>query len=156
MNRNDRPRAPTRARSVALLMALPALFLAGCDQVGTSNVTFWDIVFSMIVFYFWIMFIWVFISLFADIFRRDDLSGGMKALWIFVLVILPFLGALIYIVSRPKVTASDVQDMARVEAGSKAVASVSTADELAKLQQLRDAGTLSEAEFQALKQKVVG
>ena len=68
-------------------------------------------------------------------------------------MILPFLGALIYIVMRPKVTAQDVQMMAQAEAAQKAAASVSTADELAKLQQLKDAGTISDAEFEELKKK---
>jgi hypothetical protein len=146
--------ATTRARGLALLLAVTVL-LAACNQVGTSSLTFWDVVFSMIAFFFWFMFIWIFISLFGDIFRRDDLSGGMKAVWIIALVILPFLGALIYIVTRPKVTASDVQMMTQAEAVTKAASSVSTADELAKLQQLKTAGAITDAEYEALKQKLM-
>ena len=51
-------------------------------------------------FFFWFMAIWIFITIFGDIFRRNDLSGGMKAVWIIVLVLLPFLGAIIYMVAR--------------------------------------------------------
>ena len=72
-----------------------------------------------------------------------------------VLCLLPFLGALIYIVSRPKVTAQDVQMMAQVEAANRAVAGVSTADELAKLQQLKSSGVLTDAEYEAIKQKTL-
>jgi hypothetical protein len=117
--------------------------------------TFNDIFASMIVFFFWFMAIWIFIAVFADIFRRNDLSGLAKAGWIVLIFVIPFLGALIYIIGRPKVTSQDVQRMAQTEAASKAAASVSPADELAKLQQLKDAGTISDAEFDALKQKVL-
>jgi uncharacterized membrane protein len=146
--------AAARTRGLALLLAVTAL-LAACNQVGTQDLTFWDVMFSMIAFFFWFMFIWIFISLFGDIFRRDDLSGGWKAIWIVVLVLLPFLGALIYIVSRPKATAQDIQMMARAEAAQKAAAGVSTADELTKLQELKAAGTISDAEFEALKAKLM-
>jgi hypothetical protein len=153
---SDAPRLEVaRWRGLALVLAVASLLLAACNQVGTSTVTFWDIVWSMIAFFFWFMFIWIFISLFGDIFRRNDLSGGWKAIWIIVLVLLPFLGALIYIVSRPKVTAQDVQMIAQAEAAQKAAAGVSTADELTKLQQLKDAGVISQAEFDALKQKLM-
>jgi hypothetical protein len=75
--------------------------VAGCAQVGGPTLTFWDVIFSMVAFFFWFMLIWIFISIFADIFRRHDLSGLAKAGWIIVIVILPFIGALIYIVMRP-------------------------------------------------------
>jgi putative oligomerization/nucleic acid binding protein/phospholipase D-like protein len=137
------------------LLALPIL-LAACSQVGGPAVTFWDVVFSMIVFFFWFMFIWIFIALFGDIFRRNDLSGGAKAGWIFLLVILPFLGALIYMIARPKVTAQDVEDLTRAEAATRAAAAVSPADQIAKLSELRAAGAISEAEFESLKAKAIG
>jgi uncharacterized membrane protein len=101
------------------------------------------------------MAIWIFITIFGDIFRRNDLTGGMKAVWIFVLIILPFLGALIYIATRPKLTAQDVQLITQAEAASKAAASVSPADQIAKLSELRAAGTITEEEFQALKAKAL-
>ena len=148
-------RVPPARRAVPAL-ALLALVLAGCADVGSASLTFWDVVFSMIAFFFWFMFIWIFISLFGDIFRRGDLSGGAKAGWIFLLVILPFLGALIYIIARPKVTASDIEQMTRAEAAYTAAAQVTPADQIAKLEQLRAAGTITEEEFQALKAKAIG
>ena len=114
-----------------------------------------DILWSLVAFFFWFMAIWIFISIFGDIFRRNDLTGLAKAGWIIVIFILPFLGALIYIIARPRVTAQDVQLMAQAEAASKAVAGVSTADEIAKLQQLKDAGTITAEEFEALKKKAL-
>ena len=62
---------------------------------------------------------------------------------------------MIYIIARPKVTAQDVQLMAQAEAASKAAAGVSTADEIAKAQQLKDAGAITAEEFEALKKKAL-
>ena len=70
---------------------------------------------AMAVFFFWFMAIWIFIQIFADIFHRRDLSGGAKAGWIFLLFVLPFLGALIYMIARPKMTEQDREDIARVQ-----------------------------------------
>ena len=142
--------------SLALLTALATVLLAGCSQLDDNTIGFWDILWSMVIFFFWVMAIWIFISLFADIFRREDLSGGWKALWILVLFIVPFLGALIYIIARPKATPQDVRMMAQAEAASKAAGGVSTADELAKLAQLRDAGTISVPEYEKLKAQIIG
>jgi hypothetical protein len=138
-----------------LLLAVP-LILAGCVPNLSAGTTLGDVVWSMLAFFFWFMAIWIFITIFGDIFRRDDLTGGMKAVWIFVLIILPFLGALIYIATRPKLTAQDVQLMTQAEAASKAAASVSPADQIAKLSELRAAGAITEEEFQALKAKALG
>jgi len=142
-------------RPVLPLLAALTVLLAACSSVGSASFTFWDAVWSMIAFFFWFMFIWIFIGLFSDIFRRNDLSGMAKAGWLLVLVVLPFLGSLIYIAMRPKVTAQDVELMTRMEAGQKAAASVSVADQIAKLQELKAAGAISDAEFEALKQKAI-
>jgi uncharacterized membrane protein len=142
-------------RPVVPLLAAMTVLLAACNQVGTSSFTFWDAIFSLIAFFFWFMLIWIFIGIFADIFRRNDLSGVAKAGWLILIVILPFIGALIYIVMRPKVTAQDVEMMTRMEAGQKAAAAVSPADQIAKLQELKAAGAISDAEFETLKQKAM-
>jgi hypothetical protein len=120
-----------------------------------ADTTFLDVFWWMVVMFFWVMAIWIFIALIGDIFRRDDLSGLGKAGWIFLMVILPFIGALAYIIARPKVTATDIQMMTRAEAAQQAVAGVSTADELAKLTQLRQQGVLSEQEYEHLKSKTL-
>ena len=114
-----------------------------------------DWIWAMVVFFFWVMAIWIFISCFMDVFRRDDLGGGMKAVWIFVLFILPLLGCLIYMITRPKVTMTDVRALTAAEAANKAVSGVSTADELAKLAQLRDAGAITIPEYESLKAKLL-
>jgi type VI protein secretion system component VasK len=120
-----------------------------------ADTTFLDVFWYSILFFFWIMAIWIFISLIADVIRRDDLSGGKKAVWLIFMVILPFVGCLTYIIVRPKVTAQDVRMAAQAEAAQRAVAGVSTADELAKLSQLKSQGVLSDAEYEDLKKKAL-
>lgn len=149
-------RQALRRGFLALSVVAMTVLLSACSEVGRSgSFGFWDVIWSMIAFFFLFMFIWIFVGVFADIFRRTDLSGGWKAVWILVIVILPFLGCLIYMITRPKLTAQDVQMAAQAEAAQKAVAGVSTADELAKLQQLRDSGAISAAEFDTLKGKLL-
>jgi uncharacterized membrane protein len=121
-----------------------------------AETSFLDVFWWMLVVFFWITFFWIFIALFADIFRRDDMSGWAKAGWILLLVFLPFLGALIYIIARPKVTAQDVRMATEMDAAQQAVSRVSTADELAKLSELRSQGVLSEQEYEELKRKALG
>ena len=150
-------RPSLRLGRYALLLAAAPAVLAACYS-GTSapnQTTFGDILWTMIAFFFWFMLIWMFIAVFADIFRRTDLTGGWKAIWILAIFVLPLLGILIYLVARPKVTADDVKMMAQVEAQSKAVAGVSTADELAKLQQLKASGAITDAEYESLKAKLL-
>jgi hypothetical protein len=141
--------------TVPLLALLPAL-LAACAEVGSPNLTFWDVIFGLIAFFLWFMFIWIFITLFGDIFRRDDLSGVAKAVWVLALVLLPFLGSLIYIVARPKLSARDVERIAQADAGPEAVAAASPADQIAKAAELRAAGLINDEEYGSLKQKAIG
>jgi hypothetical protein len=101
------------------------------------------------------MAIWLFVVLIGDVIRRDDLSGWAKAAWTMFIVLLPFLGAIIYIAVRPKVTAGDIRMATQAEAAAQAVAGVSTADELAKLGQLRSQGVLDEQEYEELKRKTL-
>jgi hypothetical protein len=136
-------------------LALIGLLVAACSSVGGPTYTFWDVVWSMVIFFFWFMLIWIFISIFADIFRRNDMSGGWKAIWIIAIFIVPFFGALVYIIMRPKVTAQDVQMMTQADAAQKAAAGVSTADQIEKLNQLKDSGAITVPEYEALKKKAI-
>jgi len=147
-------------RSLLTRPALPALaalglLAAACSNVGGPTYTFWDAIWTLVAFFFWFMLIWIFISIFADIFRRNDLSGGWKAIWIIVIFIIPFIGALIYIISRPKVTAQDVQMMTQADAAVKAAAGVTVADQIEKLNQLKESGAITVPEYEALKQKAM-
>ncbi|MGH2636614.1 MAG: SHOCT domain-containing protein [Actinomycetota bacterium] len=117
--------------------------------------SFGDFLWAMIVFFFWFMFIWMFIGVFSDIFRRNDLSGGAKAGWIILLVLLPFLGILIYMIARPKMTEQDKQMLAEAHEQQRRLEGYSSADEIAKLAKLRDEGKISAEEYERLKSKAM-
>jgi energy-coupling factor transporter transmembrane protein EcfT len=110
---------------------------------------------AMAAFFFWFMAIWIFIMTFGDIFRRNDLSGVAKAGWIFLIFILPFLGILIYLIVRPKMTAQDQQMIEEATERQRRAAGYSAADEIAKLTKLRDSGEISAEEYNELKRKAM-
>ena len=114
-----------------------------------------DFFWTMAIVFFWIIAIMIWFQVFTDLFRRDDVTGGMKAVWIFALIVIPWLTVLVYMFTRPKVTASDVQGMVRMEAAGAAAAKVSTADELTKLADLKDKGVINDAQYEQLKAKLI-
>jgi uncharacterized membrane protein len=120
-----------------------------------AETTFLDVFWYLLVFFLWIMFFWIFISVVADIFRRDDISGWKKAGWLVLIIILPFIGILIYVIARPKMTAQDVRMITQASAAQQAAAGVSTADELKKLKELHTAGVIDDAEYENLKKKAI-
>jgi hypothetical protein len=114
-----------------------------------------DVLWAMLVFFFWFMAIWIFIGVFADIFRRRDLSGWGKAGWVLLIFIVPFLGALIYLIARPRMTAQDREDMERMQEAQRRLSGYSPADEIEKLAALRDQGKISAEEYEDLKRKAL-
>jgi energy-coupling factor transporter transmembrane protein EcfT len=116
---------------------------------------FGDVLWAMIVFFFWVMAIWIFIAIFGDIFRRRDLSGVAKAGWIFLLFVLPFLGALIYMIARPKMTEQDREDIERATEAQRRLQGYSSAEEIEKLARLRDSGEISAEEYEDLKRRAL-
>ena len=117
--------------------------------------TFGDVLWAMIAFFFWFIFIWMFIGVFADIFHRRDISGGAKAGWIFLVCILPFLGILIYMISRPKDLPQDREEMTKLVEQQRRLAGYSAADEIAKLDGLKAAGSITDDEYQRLKERAL-
>jgi energy-coupling factor transporter transmembrane protein EcfT len=117
--------------------------------------TFGSVIWAMVVFFFWFMAIWIFITIFADIFRRRDLSGWAKAGWVFLLFVLPFLGALIYMIARPQMTEQDKEDIERMQEAQRRIEGYSPADEIDKLAKLRDEGKISAEEYEDLKRKAM-
>ena len=116
-----------------------------------DSTSFWDVVWWMIIAYFLVMIIWMFISVFADVFRRDDLNGFAKAGWIAGLILVPWLSIIIYFCFRPRATASEQQAMAEVQRAS----GYSSAEEIAKAQQLLQSGAITQAEFEAIKARAL-
>ena len=120
-----------------------------------------DLFWSMLVLFIWIAWFWLFISVVIDIFRSHDLSGWGKGGWAFFVVVEPLLGVFIYLIARGgSMQERSIREMqARESASREYIQSVagsgSTADELDKLQQLRQNGTIDDTEFQQLKAKVL-
>ncbi len=121
--------------------------------------TMLDIFWVLVWFYLMFIWIWLMISILSDIFRRQ-MSGGLKAIWVLVLIAFPILGALAYLIAN----GSDMQvragkAMAAAEEAQadyiRSVAGSSTADELRKLAELRDSGVLTADEFAAQKAKLL-
>ena len=125
---------------------------------GTGQV-FW----SMLWFFLFFIWIWLLIVVFSDIFRSRDLSGWGKALWTIFVIVLPYLGVFIYLIARGhKMGEHAVQDAQEQDAAMRRyVQNVvssdgrSTADEIARLADLRDRGVISEEEFQQAKAKAI-
>jgi type VI protein secretion system component VasK len=109
------------------------------------------ILWTMIVFFFWMMAIWMFIAIFADIFRRNDVSGWGKAGWVLLIFVLPFLGILIYVIARPKMTEQDKEMMMKAQEAQRRAQGYSAADEIEKLQKLKDSGAITAEEFETQK-----
>ena len=90
---------------------------------------FGDFLWTMFAFFFWFMLIWMFIAVFADIFRRRDLSGGAKAGWILLIFILPLFGILIYLIARPSIV--DAREMSTSAGQAQGSAGYASPDHLA-------------------------
>jgi Short C-terminal domain/Phospholipase_D-nuclease N-terminal len=123
--------------------------------VLAASYPFLDIVWTMLIFFAWLMFFWLVIVLFADIFRRDDLSGWAKAGWTFLLFFVPWIGALAYVIARPKMTEQDRQLVEEQQRVAAAVSHSGAVDQLAKLNDLRADGAISQDEYDDLKRKTL-
>ena len=122
-----------------------------------------DLFWVMLEFFLFFIWIWLLITLFADIFRSDDLSGWGKAGWTIFIVVLPFLGVLIYLIARGRSMAeramkqaADQEKMMREYVQDVASSGSSVADEIGKLAALRDQGVLTQEEFAAQKTALLG
>ena len=119
---------------------------------------FWDVMIS--IFWFTILLAWIslLVHILIDIFRDDTLGGGMKAVWTIFIVLIPWLGALVYLISRGDSMNKRNREaaMARMEMyGAQRPAAPQVSEELARLAELRDSGVLSPAEYDQAKAKVL-
>jgi hypothetical protein len=120
-----------------------------------------DAFLTMLWIFLFIIWIWLLIMVFSDIFRSRDLSGWGKALWTIGIIILPWLGVLIYLIARGgkmherQIQAAQAQEQAFRSYVQETASAPSTADQLAKLADLRDKGVITDAEFQTEKAKAL-
>ncbi|NPC43660.1 SHOCT domain-containing protein [Nocardioides sp. zg-1230] len=119
---------------------------------------FWDVMVS--IFWFTILLAWItlLVHILIDIFRDDTLGGGMKALWSIFIILVPWLGALVYLIARGDSMNKRNREaaMARMEMyGAQRPAAPQVSEELQRLAELRDSGVLSTAEYDQAKAKVL-
>ena len=120
-----------------------------------------DLFWSMLWFFLFIAWIWVLISVIADIFRSRDMGGWAKACWVLFVIVIPWLGVLVYLIARGDSMAQRNMDAAMEQERAarsyiqEAAGSTSSADELKKLADLKSAGVISDAEFEAQKAKLL-
>ncbi len=118
---------------------------------------------TMLLFFLWVLWIFLLIRIVSDIFRSPDLGGLGKAVWLVLIILLPYLGVLIYLIVRGGSMAH--RDLSQVRAQddafrqyiqqAAATPGTSTAEELSRLAALRDQGVLTDAEFTAQKDKLL-
>ena len=123
--------------------------------------TFGDVLWSMFVFFLWVLWFWLLFTVFGDLFRRHDIGGGAKTLWVIFVIIAPFLGTFVYLIAEGK--GMGERQLQRVQASQtqmdsyvRTVASSSNAaDQIAKAKELLDNGTLTQPEFDQIKAKAL-
>lgn len=123
--------------------------------------SFFQVLWTMLVFFMFVIWIWILITVLVDIFRRHDISGWVKALWVVFLVVLPYLGVLIYLIAEHKGMAErsgkaaaeaqeEYADYVKSVAGSGGPAA-----EIERAKNLLDSGAISAEEFETIKSKAL-
>jgi hypothetical protein len=127
-----------------------------------ADYPFLEVLWSILVFMAFVLWIWLAITCFIDIFRRRDTGGFAKALWIIFIIVLPYLGVLIYLIANhtgmAERQAKDVQEAQQAfdERVREAAASAGPASEIEKARGLLESGAINQEEFDRLKAKALG
>jgi hypothetical protein len=119
-----------------------------------------DVLWTMLFLFLWIAWIWVVITVIADVFRSHDLNGWGKALWTIFIILIPWLGVLVYLIARgqgmqERQAQAAADQQAAANAYIRQAAGTSPADQLEKLKNLHDSGALTDDEYAAQKAKVL-
>jgi hypothetical protein len=129
--------------------------------VFATSYPFLNILWSMLIFFAWVIFLWIAITVLIDVFRRHDLSGWGKAGWTILVVLIPWVGVLIYlIVNHQGMAERRYQDAAASQAQfddyvRTAAGSSGAAGEIEKAKKLLDDGAITQAEFDSIKAKAL-
>jgi hypothetical protein len=130
-------------------------------MVLAADYPFLDIVGTMLIFFAWVIWFWILIRVLVDVFRRHDLSGWSKAGWTLFMIVLPFLGVLIYLIAHGKEMGQ--RDIEQAQANKaqfdEYVRSAAGADggaaQIAQAKSLLDSGAITQAEYDSLKAKAL-
>jgi Phospholipase_D-nuclease N-terminal len=127
---------------------------------ANANYPFLSILWTMLIIFLWVIWFWILITVFADLFRRHDISGWMKVVWMIFVIIFPYLGVFIYLVSQ----AGGMQERGQqrmlaaqqqLDTHIQDVAGSGAANEIDKAKKLLDDGTITPQEFDTLKRKAL-
>ncbi len=131
-------------------------------MVLAADYPFLDVLWSIVVFFAFVIWIWLLITVFADIFRRHDLSGWAKAGWIVLVIVLPYFGVFIYLIAnsqgiaeRRAKDATDAQAQFDGYVRSVAGSGGGAAAEIEQAKKLLDSGAINQDEFEAIKRKAL-
>ena len=133
------------------------MFLASSSYSYPILGVFWTI----LMIFLWVIWFWILITIIIDIFRSHDLSGWVKALWFVFILFLPLIGVLVYLIARGgkmhehQVRQAQLQEEQLRSYVQEAAGSQSSADQLAKLADLRDRGVITAEEFDREKAKIL-
>ncbi len=129
--------------------------------LADSSYPLLNIFWTMFLFFLWVIWIWLLVWIFIDIFRSHDLSGWAKALWLVFILVLPLIGALVYLIARGgtmherSMRQAEQQDQEFRAYVQQAAGTQTPADQLAKLADLRDHGVITTEEFEREKAKLL-
>jgi hypothetical protein len=126
-----------------------------------ADYPFLDVLWTMIIFFLWILWFFLLFRVIADIFRRHDIGGGSKTLWILFVILLPFLGVFVYLIANSGDMAE--RDMSSARASQQqfdqyvqsVASSGGAAAEIDKAKGLLDSGAITQQEFDAIKAKAL-
>jgi Short C-terminal domain/Phospholipase_D-nuclease N-terminal len=128
-------------------------------MVIAADYPFLDVLWTMILFFCWVAWIWIVITVFMDLFRRHDIGGWGKAGWVVFVIVLPFLGVLVYLIAQHdgmrERTVKQAQDQKQAFDEYVREAAGGPAAEIAKAKELLDQGAITQQEFDALKAKAL-
>jgi hypothetical protein len=126
-----------------------------------ADYPFLDVLWTLLVFFAWVIWFWLLIVVFGDLFRRHDIGGGKKTLWVIALIVLPFIGVFAYLLVNSDSMAQRQAAAAQAAQGQfdnyvRSVADTGgPAAEIDRAKKLLDSGTITQAEFEAIKAKAV-
>ena len=125
-----------------------------------ADYPFLDVLWTMFIFFAWVIWFWLLITIFADVFRRHDIGGGTKTLWCIFVIITPFIGVFVYLISQSKgMNERSLQNVKQQRQQTdeyiRSVAADDPASQIAQAKSLLDSGAINQQEFDALKQKAL-
>jgi hypothetical protein len=121
-----------------------------------GGVTFGTFLWDALLIFFFVVWFWILIRVLMDLFRRKDMSGVAKVIWVIFLVVLPYIGIFAYILTQGWTMGErDAEQAELAREQLRSVVGFSVADEIAKLEKLKADGVVSEAEYKKLRAKLV-